>query len=276
MAVRYELRCDNGDRWELSMSAGPVKLHDDPDGVEGAEFSFDDQQDVDQPGVTFRARMFAPNLIGLDCKVGPVRPGVEACELLARWRRSLGNGVQLHEFHAISDWGGDRFQVVRLAGKLPKPPMAQMRAAGVVLHDKVTLRSDESWWRKRPAVRTFTPAEFAGAVIVSESEEPVWPHFVIRGPITLPTIGVAGEAVPLPTIPAGDEWTVETDPNWFAITDGTGADRSWVGRRWYTRAPAVAAGSGGSVDVPVTITGTGTTAQTSVTVTLPQLFYGAF
>ncbi|OOL31853.1 hypothetical protein GQ85_10990 [Rhodococcus rhodochrous] len=268
MAVRYELHCANGDRWELSQSSGPVKLHTDPEGVEGAEFAFDDQQNVDQPGVTFRARMFDPNYLGLDCKVGPVTPGPAAAELLARWRDSLGHGTALHEFHAISDWGGDRFQVVRLAAKLPPPPLAHMAAHGVVLHDKVRLRSDESWWRKRPAVRTFTADQFAGAVIPSESQDPVWPHFTITGPITTPTLGVAGEAVPLPTIAAGDTWTIETDPNWFALTDSLGADRSWVGRRWYTRAPA------GRLDVPVTITGTGTTAATEVTVTLPQLFYG--
>lgn len=266
---RYVLECANGQVWEFNNPTCPLSLHTDPTGLEGAEFSFDDQKNVDQAGVTMRARMDEPNFIGLDVKVGPVQPGNGAVHLLKQWRDSLGRGKQIHRFHAITDQGDDRFQDVRLGAKLPPLPLSQMRDVGVVLHEAAVLRSDESWWRRRPVVETFTPAQFATAVIDSHSDEPVWPHIVITGPITLPTIGWQGEAVPLPTIAAGDRWTIETDPDWFQINDNTGADRSWIGRRWYQQIPA------GRRTVPITITGSGTTAATKVEITVPQLHWAA-
>lgn len=269
MARRFVLECANGQVWDFNDPTCPLSLHTDPTGLEGAEFAFDDQKNVDQAGVTMRARMDEPNIIGLDVKIGPVPAGDSAVYLLKQWRDSLGRGKDIHRFHSITDFGMDRFQDVRLAAKMGPLPISQMRAIGTVLHDGAALRSDESWWRRRPVVETFTPAEFSTAVIESESDEPVWPHIVITGPIALPSIGWQGESVPLPTIAAGDHWTIETDPDWFQINDKNGADRSWVGRRWLKQIPA------GRNTVPITITGTGTTAATKVEITVPQLHWAA-
>ncbi len=269
MARRYVLECWNGQVWEFNNPACPLSLRTDPTGLEGAAFQFDDQKNVGQAGVTMRDRMDDPNFVGLDVKIGPVTPGVGAVELLRKWRHSLGRGKQIGRFHTITDFGGDRFQDIRLGSALAPPNLTLMQDAGVILSEPVVLRSDESWWRRRPVERTFAPAQFATATVETDSDEPVWPHIVITGPITLPTIGWMGEAVPLPTIAAGDRWTIETDPDWFQINDSTGADRSWIGRRWYKQIPA------GRRTVPITITGTGTSSATKVEITVPQLHWAA-
>lgn len=272
MSRAFELVTADGQVWPFNEPDCPLWLQDDPDGIEGAEFEFDDQQNVGQLGVTYRARNDKPNYITLKVRIGPVPPGDEAVELLQRWRASLGFGQLIHRFRAITDYGGTRFQEVRLASKLPKPAISQMRHAGCTF-EEYTFRSDETPFRKKPVSRDFKAADFPAASIVSESEFDVWPHFKITGPITTPTIGLAGEAIPLPTIGAGQTWLIETDPDFFSIRDHTGTDRSWVLRYWHTQAPAVPAGRR-KVNVPVTITGSGTTAATQVTVTLPQLFRG--
>ena len=271
MSRAFELITADGQRWEVNDPACPLRLKDDPDGIEGAEFEFDDQQNVGQAGVTYRARNDKPNYITLRVHIGPVPPGDDAVELLQRWRDALGFGDYIHQFNSITDYGGTRFQMLRLASKLPKPPISQMRHSGYA-YEEYTFRSDETWFRKNPVSKDFKAVDFAGAKILSESRLPVWPHFKITGPITTPTIGVAGEAIPLPTIGAGQTWTIETDPDFFSIRDHLNADRTWVLRYWHTQAPAAPAGR--KIDVPVTITGSGTTTATQVTVTLPQLFRG--
>jgi len=268
MARRYVLECENGQVWDFTSSTCPLSLRTDPTGLEGAEFAFDDQKNVDQAGVTWRARMDEPNLIGLDVKIA-VRDPAARVRTAQQWRHSLGRGKQIHRFWTITDEAGRRFQDVRLASKLGPLNYTLLRNAGIVLSDPVMLRSDESWWRRVPVVKTFTPADFATAAVRTHSDEPVWPHLRITGPITLPTIGWMGESVPLPTIASGDYLDIETDPDWFQINDSTGADRSWVGRRWYKQIPA------GRLTVPIAITGTGTTSATKVELTVPQLHWTA-
>lgn len=280
MAIEYEFVGIDGKVWKLTEPGTPAHLRDcpvrlrrTPTGLGGAPFKFDDLQNVDQPGVTFAGRMDDPNVIGLEYFVGPVPRGDEAEEVLRAWHASLGRGKPMRPGDPLAEFrtrynGRTRRQQVRaLPEGLGDPDYATMRDVGQV-SGAVKLRSDESWWRRDPMVKTFTPAQFAGAKIRNDSDEAVWPHFVIHGPITLPKIGVAGEQIALPTIAAGDVWTIETDPDWFSITDGAGLDRSWVNRYWHTRAPARS-------DVPVTILGSGTSAATKVVVTLPQVFWAA-
>lgn len=275
MSRAFELQTGGGLVWSFNDPACPLRLASDPTGIEGAAFGFDDQKNVGQAGVVYRARNDEPNYIGLDIHVGPVQPGAGAQGLLQRVYRSFGRGKQIHRFHSITDERGDLFQDVRLAEVTPLTTNAltQMRDSGYA-RIQARFRSDETWFRKDPVVKTFTAAQFSGASMVSESQEPVWPHFTITGPITAPAIGVAGESIPLTTaIGAGQTWTINTDPDHFQITDHAGVDRTWVLRYWHKQAPAVPEGAD-TVTVPVTITGGGTTAATSVTVTLPQLFWG--
>lgn len=272
MSRRYVLECADGTVWDFNDPACPVSFRTEPTGTEGAEFTHDDQKNVGQAGVSWVARNDMPNFIGLDCKVGPV-PKADALRLGKLWRHSLGRGKEIHTFWSITETGGEKFQYVRLSTKFGPMDIRLLKDAGVQLNDPATLRSDETWWRKRPAIKTFKAADFATAAIESESDEPVWPHIVITGPITLPKIGWQGELIPLPTIAAGDVWTINTDPNWFSIKDGAGNDRSWIARAWYRQIPGNPAGP---ITVPITIQGTGTNTNTSVKVTLPQLFREGF
>nr|WP_321999558.1 hypothetical protein [Rhodococcus qingshengii] len=272
MSRRYVLECADGTVWDFNDPACPVSFRTEPTGTEGAEFTHDDQKNVGQAGVSWVARNDMPNFIGLDCKVGPV-PKADALRLGKLWRHSLGRGKEIHTFWSITETGGEKFQYVRLSTKFGPMDIRLLKDSGVQLNDPATLRSDETWWRKRPAVKTFKAADFATAAIESESDEPVWPHIVITGPITLPKIGWQGELVPLPTIAAGDVWTINTDPNWFSIKDGAGNDRSWIARAWYKQIPGNPASP---ITVPITIQGTGTNTNTSVKVTLPQLFREGF
>jgi hypothetical protein len=272
MSRAFKLDTAGGQVWDFNDPTCPLRLASDPTGIEGAAFGFDDQKNVGQAGVTYRARNDEPNYIGLDIHVGPVPKGPEAQELLQRVWDSFGRGKQIHTFHSITDYKGDLTQLVRLAEAtaLPTSMLTQIRDTGYARIQK-KLRSDETWFRKKPVEKSFTAAQFAGATIVSESVEPVWPYFELTGPITTPTLGVAGEAVPLPTIGAGQTWIINTDPDFFSIRDHLDVDRSWVLRYWHTQAPAAEPGS--SVDVPVTITGTGTSSATKLKVILPQLFW---
>lgn len=282
MAVAYELAGIDGRVWPLSepgvpahLRNCPIRLKETPSGLGGAPYKFDDLQNVDQPGVTFAGRMDDPNVIGLKYYVGPVPRGDGAVDLLRTWRASIGRGKPrqpggpLAEFR-VRDNGTTRTQLVRALfdEKMASPDYATMGSVGQV-YETVSLRSDESYWRRPPVVASFTATQFVGATMPNASDEAVWPHFVLRGPITLPKLGLAGELVQLPTIAAGDTWTIETDPDWFSITDGAGLDRSWVGRRWRTKAPA------DTPRVPVSITGSGTSSATLLTVTLPQVFWAA-
>lgn len=274
MSRAFTLDTADGQVWAFNDPTCPLRLASDPTGIEGAEFGFDDQKNVGQAGVTYRARNDEPNYIGLDIHVGPVPPGAAAQELLQRVYNSFGRGKQIHTFHCDTDYGGDRTQLVRLAKVTPLTDSAltRMRDSGYARIPLAQFRSDESWFRKKPAEETFTAVQFAGASMLSESVEPVWPYFELTGPITTPTLGVAGEAIPLPTIGAGQTWTIDTDPDFFSIRDHLNVDRSWVLRYWHTQAPAARPGE--TVTVPVTITGTGTNANTKLKVVLPQLFWG--
>lgn len=276
MSRAFELQTAGGITWPFNDPECPLRLASDPSGIEGAAFGFDDQTNVGQAGVTYRARNDEPNFIGLDIHVGPVPSGPGAQELLQRVHRSFGRGKQIHRFHCITDTGGDRFQDVRLAEVTPLTTnaLSQMEHSGYA-KIQARFRSDETWFRKAPAVRSFVRSDFysGNPIMVSESQEPVWPYFAITGPLTTPVIGIDGENIPLPTIGAGQTWTINTDPEHFEIRDHTGTDRTWVLRYWHTQAPAVPEGAD-TVNVPVTITGGGATTDTLVTVTLPQLFWG--
>lgn len=267
MAREYILECWDGTVWEFNDPACPISLMTEPTGIEGAQFTFDTQQNVNQAGDTVKARNDDPNFIGLDAKVGPVAKGDAAAELLRLWRHSLGRGLQLGTFHTISDEGGDRFQKVRLATKLDPPNYYQMRHSGVLLHDKCSLRSDETWWRKYPVVETYTGTDIFAADFDTESDEPVWPHLVITGPITNAAVGWEGQIITLGTIPAGHVWTINSDPDYWEITSSVTGDRGWVGDRWRKRIPA------GTFTDRIDVTGSGTTSATSLVVTVPQLFW---
>lgn len=78
----------------------------------------------------------------------------------------------------------------------------------------------------------------------------------------------------LPNLTAGQYLEIETEPNWYQVTDQTGTDRTWDlytladgdDDRWRQFAPAR------TPEIPVTITGTGTSGATSLRVVVPQIY----
>lgn len=276
--IEYELTGVDGSSWPFGGLGHPtarmriVEL----DGLGGAEFTHADVQNVDEHGVTWNATMYDPNFITMFLR-SQLFPGDLAVEVEKAFRRAIGNGKDLGRFTARSRLSDgtieERFQLWRKAKLLPSPNYTRTHYLGCFEYPGVMLRSDESWWRTLPYERTFTASQFAGATVVNVSDERVWAYYELTGPITNPTLGLDGEAVALPSIGAGQKWTIETDPDWFEIRDHLGVERSAIGRRWYKRAPA--SDRNNPVPVPVTITGSGTTSATRLKVVLPQLYYEA-
>lgn len=275
--VRYTMTGVDGALWTFGGldEPGCMIRHKGITGLGGANFSHEDRANVGEHGVTWNSTMYDPNIIGITVLRSQVfESGAQAVAVEKALRRSLssGQGTKIGQFDATSEVDGEphtRFQKWRLAKALDSPNYTLTHDLAYFEIKDVALRSDESWWRAKPVEKTYTAAQFATALIDNDGEEDVWPHFALTGPITLPKLGLLGETVALPTIGAGQTWTIETDPDWFEVRDHTGTERSAVGRRWYAKAPAETDG------IPVTITGTGTTAATKLVVTLPQLYSSA-
>lgn len=260
----------------------PLRLGKTPGGLGGAPGRHDDDQNVDQAGVTWRAKMFEPNVITLkDLRFGPVPRGEDALDRWCAFFDAFGDGRQLGEFHALSLRKGnmrDRFQSWRLLGELPEPDHMRVLSTGYVPVGDVQLRSDESWWRQVPVDVSFTPSEFVGASIPNVCDDDVWAYWEIVGPITNPTIGLAGESITiLVTVPAGQSWKINTDPNDFVVRDGANVDRTWLRHYWRKKAPRRTATSlnNGTSDIPVALGGTSTNADTRIRLVLPQVFRAA-
>lgn len=256
----------DGEVWEFGDPLCPVRLKY-VKGLGGADFTIEDTEGVGQAGVTFVATNDKPNVVTLGANLGPV-PKSQGMDLLSRWRQTLGRGSSLISggpLMKLEIVQSERYQWMRLTNKL-ESPFEQMDNVGWMFED-VDLRSDETWWRTDPIVKEFTAAQFAGATIDNLGTEPVWPFIRIDGPISSPTLSWAGQpAVSLPSLTAGQWLEIESDPDWWAITDQAGLDRSWIGNRWYVKAPKK------TNNIPVTITGGSTSGATRLKVTLPQLF----
>lgn len=277
----YSLTDLNGEEWTFD-PASPLGLRY-VKGIDGVEFDLDTAHGVDQRGVTVKGIDYKAGAISLGVNVHPARLGItgdDAVEILSTWRDGLGEGESVRGdnqmLFTVEDTG--RFQLVRLAKVAGPADWEKMRYAGFFF-DEIVLQYDESDWRTAPVDVTFTAAEFSSATVSSKGTTPSWPWFELTGPITNPTLGINGESVALPSLTAGQSLTIDTDPNWYSITDQTGADKTFTvtsmaltagtDDRWRTQVPAR------TDDIPVTITGTGTTGATSLQVVVPQLFRSA-
>lgn len=252
----------------------PLRLGKTPAGLSGAPGKHDDDQNVDQAGVTWRSKTLLPNVITLkSLRFGPVTRGQDALDRWLQFCNAFGDGRQLGEFHALSLLSGeprDRFQYWRLLSELPDPDYMQVINTGFVNVGDIALRSDESWWREDPVDVSFTPTEFAGATVANMCDDDVWGYWEIIGPITNPTIGLAGESITiLVTVPAGQSWKINTDPNNFSIRDGADVDRSWLRHYWRKKAPRKTAA------IPLALGGTSTNANSRIRLVLPQVYRSA-
>lgn len=252
----------NGE-WAFNQG-GPVRLKY-LEGLGGAAHEFDTSVGVNQPGVSVHGRNDEPNILKAGVYVDHRSGGADAVALLSRWRDSNGRGGIDEPLLRLTLLDTGRFQEVRLVRWLNDPQFVEIHACGRAF-DEVEWQSDESWWRTDPIVQSFTAAQFATAKVDNLGHVASWPHYRLEGPITNPKLGLLGELVSLPTLTAGQWLEIETDPEWWEIRDQAGLDRSWIGNRWYKKAPARTDG------ITVSITGTNTTAATKLTVTIPQLF----
>lgn len=276
----YEIADLNGETWTFGADS-PLHMMS-LKGIDGAEFSLDTLHGVNQRGVTVVGSDFKEGQIVMTVAVEPFKVGVlgtDAVDLVSRWRDGLGEGEAKrgdNEFRFyVVDSG--RYQVVRLVkrGNIDWERVKSNRFC----KDELTLQSDESDWRTDPYPYTFTAAQFSGATVANDGTVDSWPWFKLTGPITNPTLGIAGEAVKLPDLTAGQYFAIETDPNWYAVTDQTGADRTWdlytlagnsaLTDRWRTQAPAR------TPNIPVTVTGSGTSGATKLEVVVPQIYRSA-
>ncbi|MFI7172295.1 hypothetical protein [Rhodococcoides fascians] len=266
---------------ECSLST-PLRLGKTPGGLGGAPGKHDDDQNVDQAGVTWRSKMFGPNVITLrSVRFGPVPRGQDALDRWLQFCDAFGDGRQLGEFHAQSVRNGterDRFQYWRLLSELPDPDYMQVVNTGFVNVGDIAVRSDESWWREKPVDVSFTPGQFTGATVANVSDDDAWAYWEIVGPITNPTIGLAGESITiLITVPAGQSWKINTDPNNFSVRDGANVDRSFLRVYWRKKAPRRTATvlNNGTTDIPLALGGTGTNSNTRIRLVLPQVYRSA-
>lgn len=283
LSVTYHLVGVDGSGWNFVGAgnvslASPLRLSKTPTGLGGVPPKHDDDQNVDQAGVTWRASMYDPNIIGLMIRFGPVPAGDAAVAAYLAYRDALGDGRRLGEFH-VTGPRRTTFQAWRIAGELPELNLDAAYDCGYVDEGAVALRSDESWWRTVPYEMTFTAAQFPTARIDNVADEDAWAYYELTGPINAPKLGLLTEEVTLPNIAAGQTWKISTDPNDFYIRDHLGVDRSFYGGvllpgRWYVKAPGSASDIS-NTNIPVKISGTGTNANTRLKVVLPQMFRSA-
>lgn len=240
-------------------------------GLAGAPHSFDEIQGANTDGVIVRGRKDEANTLAMVCLVDYPGGGYNARDYLMTWRRALGRGLARDPNSpplrlTVEDSG--RWQDIRLLTAADPDLRGITSSAGRAI-DELTFRSDLSWWRADPYTASFNAAQFASATVDNDGDVDTWPSYRLTGPITNPKLGLLGELISLPTLTAGQYLDIETDPDYWSIVDQSGADRSWIGQRWETRAPANTDG------ITVSITGTGTSGATKLDVTVPQYYWAA-
>lgn len=221
MPVRYRLEGVDGTHWALSgrQDPGPVRVQS-VRGIGGAPFKALGQSLVRQRGWTWRGQVDEPNLITLGVKL-QARPGSDAVELLKRWRRALGTGREIGRFWIVDGIeGSERYQWWRLSDRgLPDPDYAAMAACGTTF-ESVPLLSDDSLWRGE--VTRVTSTNGAPASIRNDGDVDAWVKWTLD-PGANVSIGVDEQHAV--TVPAGETWTIETDPDDRYVHNQLGLDR---------------------------------------------------
>lgn len=278
--MQYRLTDLNGETW-LGVDS-PVGLRY-VRGIDGASFEHQMIKGAGQRGATWLGKELAEGQIAIGANVQPARrlgvKGEDAVDVLSSWRDGLGEGEAERDgnqlrFELVDT---DRYQLVRLLEKKPAD-WEQMRVAGFFF-DEIVLQADDPDWYSDPKTYTFTPAQFSGATVANPGTVDAWVGYKLYGPITNPTLGIHGEAVKLPNLTAGQWLEINTDPNWYEVTDQAGADRTFnlttlatagsLDDRWRKQAKARAR------SIPVTITGSGTSGATKLEVIVPRIYRSA-
>lgn len=241
-------------------------------GLAGAPYTFDEIQGADTDGVIVRGRKDEAHTVDMVCLVDYPGGGAAARDYLMEWRRALGRGLARDVNSPplrLTVEESQRWLDLRFVAAKSEPDLRGIYSAAGRATEELTFRQDMSWWRADPYTASFTAAQFASATVANDGDVDTWPTYRLTGPITNPKLGLLGELTSLPTLSAGQWLDIDTDPDYWSVVDQSGNDRSWIGQRWMTKAPA------NTPSIAVSITGTGTSGATKLDVTVPQYYWAA-
>lgn len=276
MPVLYTLTGVDDSVWEFQRPTCPLRLVSDPDGIGGSAFKNLRSQNLQEDGAKWIDRNDELLTLKLDVHLKGQRiTGDAAIAVWSEWRRALGRGDQEMLLEITSPGGGVRRCRPRLEEPLPKADIDRIYNTGY-FREQAIIVPDESWFRKDEEHETYVPAGFSGATITNAGDIESPPRFRVTGPLTDLSIGAGGESVELTgtTIPSGQVWIIETDPNGrYVKREDTGENmfptiytNAEGPRSWHGMVPAH------TTDAPVTISATGTDGTSQVEIFLPQLF----
>lgn len=269
--IGYYLIGCRGQRFDLSEPDSVVRLVDDPDGIYGPPTKAAMQENVNQGGAYYKGQQDASNTIDIRYRFGGVSSEVQGVSALHEaaneWSQNLGTGRELSEFHVVDEIEDtDRWQWVRNLDRRALIPRTAIRDFQYWGKGQLTLTSDSSYWESAALVQTLTSGSLTGHTIRNGGDFPAWPQYEIVGPTTGLKIGLGTDQIALANIPAGQRYTIDTDPTCPRIhKDGVDAWAQAAGRQSFRVSAPV------REEIGISIAGS---AQ-SITVVLPQQHWAA-
>lgn len=273
--ITYRLVGVDGSEWPLSEADGMVRLVADPEGIGGPTTAVAWQENVGQGGSTYKGQQDKPLAIKCLYRFGGrhLFTGDQVQAGAAAWRRALGMGDQVAEFHVIETVATadgpvsyDRWVWVRNLDSHQGPPPQRLRDLGGWNQGSVVLTSGGSRWNGTTEPLELFAGDLTGHTITNAGDYEAWPQWQIDGPTTGLKIGLGTEAIALANIAAGQQYRIDTNPSAPQVhRDGVDVWASAVGRHSWRR--PVAAGE----SVAVVVQG----AAAAVTVTLPLEYQAA-
>lgn len=212
--IRFALMGADGEsRFPFGRPDCPIRLDDVPEGLQGAAFDLNYEQNVGQAGETYKGRVDKRNTIKMLVRVGDGSDGPWYRKLHSRWRQSLGRGDQMATFIVVSAESGYRWKKVRLQSAVQsKGPRRTMPGEIGVGWEEVVLASDESFWTQ-PDVQRMWPATDAHlAELVNPGDQAAWIRYTLTGPCDNYIVGLGDDEVRTGPIPAGGFVFFDTDP----------------------------------------------------------------
>lgn len=270
--ISYYLVGADGSRWDLSDPDSPIRLVTDPDGLDGPPRTAAMQENVNQGGAYYKGQQDKSNVIKMALRFGSGRgfDGDELVEAATGWRRALGTGRDLAEFHVVDEDGGtDRWQWVRNLDTYAGPSPSRLRDVGYVGTAQVSVTSDGAYWESRPI---DVPYVTYSSTLSSRADFPSWPQWEVTGPTTQLKIGLDGEQIALADLTAGHTYTIDTDPTCPRIhRNGVDAWAVAAGRQSFRKPAPPIDQTGKPVTVPISVSG----GWTGLRLILPQQHWAA-
>lgn len=271
MPVNYRFTGVDGSVWNFGAPDCPLKFKDDPKGITGSDFTHNYLQNVGQPGGTWFGINREINLISLDVQLKGGVSGDDAVQVWREWRDALGDGddLTLGKFEVQDHRDQWRYQLVRLGLPTRDAKLSQIFDTGY-FREQPLLQSDVSYWRDdRVSSFEWSSAVPGTRTLVNYGNVPTFVRYELVGPLSAVTLGVGGEEVtitPTGSIPSGEVWEIETDPQGPYIRRKSDKANRWdrVGvKSWHKPLPSTKS-SGPPVAQAVKAEPVGTTAVTRI------------